>query len=302
MLSFLPAPLIGVLSFLLYTINTIFWAIPLLIFALLKWLLPIAVLRQAISCLLDSFATCWIGVNLFIQKLFIKTKIHVENLAQTNKKQRYLVISNHQSWVDIMLLQRIFHGQIPFLKFFLKKELIYVPVLGLAWWALDFPFMSRYSKNQIKKNPQLAGKDIQATRQACEKFKTMPVSIMNFVEGTRFSAEKCQRQKSPYKNLLKPKASGIAFVLSIMGDKLDCMLDVAISYNGNSPTFWEFLCGKVDSATIKIQSIKIDETLMGDYEGDKEFRVIFQRRINEIWLEKDNWLETHKNKASKNVS
>ena len=109
---------------------------------------------------------------------------------------------------------------VPFLKFFLKKELIWVPILGIAWWALDFPFMKRYSAAVLKKRPHLRGKDIEITRQACKKFKSLPVSIMNFVEGTRFTREKHDKQKSPFTHLLKPKAGGIGFVLSTMGEQL----------------------------------------------------------------------------------
>lgn len=294
MLSFLPGPVKGVLGMLLYALNTLFWFIPLVAFAILKVLLPIGPIRRLLSTILDGFASCWIAVNSLIQGLFLKIEVEYESNVSTSTQQRYLVISNHQSWVDIMLLQRVFHRRIPFLKFFLKQELIYVPLLGISWWALDFPFMKRHSKSEIRKNPKLAGKDIETTRKACEKFQHTPVSIMNFVEGTRFSQEKHKRQNSPYQHLLKPKAGGIAFVLSSMGDKLDCILDVTIAYQGAVPTFWEYVCGKLNKVSIKVSAIAIDDTLMGNYAEDKGFRVGFQRRINEIWAEKDQWLASHK--------
>lgn len=295
MLSFLPGVLIGPLSLLLYSLNTLFWFIPLLVLALLKWLLPLLFVRKLLGVVLDKTASCWISMNHVIQWLFLKLEVELDYDAQTNVKQRYLVISNHQSWVDIMLLQMVFHKKIPFLKFFLKKELIYIPFLGLAWWALDFPFMSRHSKSAIRKNPKLAGKDLETTRKACDKFQHLPVSIMNFVEGTRFTAEKHQRQKSPFKHLLKPKAGGIAFVLSSMGDKLDGVLDVSIAYDGNTPpTFWDYLCGRLNKVSLRIQSLPIDDTLVGNYANNKEFRVIFQRRLNEIWADKDQWLNEQK--------
>ena len=294
MLSFLPGPLKGILSLPLYILNTVFWFIPLLTFALLKWLIPIAFIRTGLSIILDGIASCWIGVNTGIQWLFLSYKLELDSSVQTTTKQRYLVISNHQSWVDIMLLQRIFHGRIPFLKFFLKQELIYVPFLGLAWWALDFPFMQRHSKSAIRKNPKLAGKDIETTRKACEKFKHIPVSIMNFVEGTRFTQAKHDRQRSPYQHLLKPKAGGIAFVLSSMGDKMDCILDVSIAYGGEPPTFWQYICGSLQQVAIQVKAIPIDGELVGNYADDKAFRVTFQRRMNEIWAEKDQWLAAEK--------
>ena len=160
MLNFLPATLIGFLSLILYTMNTIFWLIPILVFSLLKALIPIKLSQKVFSNLLDLMASNWVAVNTLNQKLFTKVDIQVSGLEELNKKDWYLVLANHQSWVDIVVLQRALHGHIPFLKFFLKKELIYVPILGLAWWALDFPFMKRYSQSFLRKNPHLKGKDL----------------------------------------------------------------------------------------------------------------------------------------------
>ncbi|MCM2678191.1 acyltransferase [Echinimonas agarilytica] len=297
MLSFLPGPFRGLLGMLLYIANTVFWVIPIFVFAVLKWIIPITFWRQWMSTAADVMASNWIMVNSWNQSLFLKIDLTFESEAEMNISRRYLVISNHQSWVDILLLQRVFHRKIPFLKFFLKKELIYVPILGLAWWALDFPFMQRYSKSFIKKNPHLAGKDIETTRAACQKFRTLPVSIMNFVEGTRITDEKHTRQKSPYANLLKPKAGGIGFVLSSMGDQLDAVLDVTIAYDGTAPTFWEFICGKLRRVTIHVRTIPLDQSMLGNYTENKEFRVTFQRKINSIWAEKDQRLSDLKNKS-----
>jgi 1-acyl-sn-glycerol-3-phosphate acyltransferase len=160
MLNFLPRLLIHILSLTIYTVNTIFWLIPIIVFSFCKAIIPLKFSQTIFSYLLDQMASNWVGVNTLIQKLFNKTQIEVTGLDQLTMKEWYLVICNHQSWVDIVILQRIMHGKIPFLKFFLKKELILVPFLGLAWWALDFPFMKRYSQSFIKKNPHLKGKDV----------------------------------------------------------------------------------------------------------------------------------------------
>ncbi|WP_404822987.1 acyltransferase [Neiella holothuriorum] len=287
-MSFLPGFVRGVLSMLGYIINTIVWFIPIMLLAVIKLIIPLAGWRRLLSPALDWCAASWIRINTLLQKLFLKFEMQLDNEAELSTKTRYLVIANHQSWVDILVLQRALNGRIPFLKFFLKKELLYVPLLGLVWWALDFPFMQRYSKSFIKKNPHLAGKDLETTRKACEKFKALPVSIMNFVEGTRITPAKHSRQKSPYQHLLKPKAGGIAFVLSSMGDQLQSILDVTISYDAERPpTMWEFCCGKLEKCSVHVRAIAIDDDFKGDYTGDSAQRVIFQRRMNEIWAEKD---------------
>ena len=144
MLHFLPKPIIGVLSFLLYIGNTLFWALPILLLALLK-VPPFKPWQKLMTYLLDTCASAWISLNNITTRVFTKIRWDIRGLENLSVKDWYLVVANHQSWVDILVLQKIFNRQIPFLKFFLKKELIYVPVIGICWWALDFPFMKRYS-------------------------------------------------------------------------------------------------------------------------------------------------------------
>lgn len=296
MLSFLPAPLIGLFSFVFYCINTIFWVIPIVIFSLLKAIIPVNIWRKFLSYLLDHSAGGWVAVNTLIQKLFIGTKLQVSPLDNLSMNDWYLVLSNHQSWVDIVILQRVLHGKIPFLKFFLKKELIYVPILGIAWWALDFPFMKRYSQAFLRKNPHLLGADFETTRKACAKFKYKPVSVMSFVEGTRFTAHKHQQQKSPYKYLLRPKAGGIAFALDAMGEYLTKTVNVTIHYPGGIPTFMDFLCGRVKTVNVDVQVSDISDDIVGDYFNDKKFKQSFQQWLTKQWSEKDSVLnEFNKN-------
>ena len=184
-----------------------------------------------------------------------------ENLSM---KDWYMVLSNHQSWADIVVLQFVLNNRIPYFRFFLKKELAWLPIFNFVWYALDYPYMKRYSKEFIKKNPHLKGKDIETTKKSCEKFKDVPVAIMNFAEGTRFRPEKHKKQQSPFRHLLKPKAGGIAFVLSAMGDQLSSILDVTISYEPEAKGLWDFLCGQVSCVKVRINHIKITDEITSD--------------------------------------
>lgn len=287
MLNFLPSLLIHILSLTIYTVNTIFWLIPIVVFSFCKAIIPLKFSQKIFSYLLDQMASNWVAVNTFIQKLFNKTQINVTGAEQLTMKEWYLVVCNHQSWVDIVVVQRVLHGKIPFLKFFLKKELIYVPILGLAWWALDFPFMKRYTQSFIKKNPHLKGKDVETTRKACAKFKHKPVSIMNFIEGTRFTEAKHEKQQSPFQHLLKPKAGGIGFVLGAMGENLQKIVNVTIHYPEGIPTFSDFLAGKIKQINVHVGVTEIDGELIGDYVNDRPFKIKFQKRVNQFWVEKD---------------
>ncbi len=296
MLDFLPNFLKGILSFLAYMINTIVLCTFLFIVAFLKLIIRVPRFTRLCDRILNMIAFCWISINSLSSDLFNSITWDIRGLDSLERKEWYLVLSNHQSWADILVLQRIFNGKIPMLKFFLKQELIWVPVLGLAWWALDFPFMKRYSRQFIKDNPHLKGHDLKRTKKACEKFRTLPVSIMNFVEGTRFTEEKHKQQKSMYRNLLNPRAGGIAFVIGAMEDCIHKIINVTIVYPDGADSFWGFISGRVKRVIVNIDVIPVTCDIKGDYFNNREFRNYFCSWINNLWREKDREIERIKHR------
>ena len=281
----------GILTMALIVLNLLFWAIPLYLVALVR-LLPVAWLQRRCQRLLAQIAQNWIGGNQLVFRLTQDIHWDVDGLEGLKRHDWYLVLCNHQSWVDILVLQGVFNRRIPFLKFFLKKQLIWVPVLGFAWWALDFPFMQRRSRAYLERHPAARGQDLAATRRACEHFSQMPTSVMNFVEGTRFTPAKHAAQGSPYRHLLKPRAGGTAFVLSAMGDILHQVLDVTIDYAGGAPSLWDLCCGRVREIRVRVTVREIPAWApQGDYLEDPEFRARFQAWLSEIWAAKDAQLE-----------
>ena len=281
----------GTLSLTGYFLNTLFWAIPIILFTAFKIIIPLQRWRFWCSRVLNRLASNWVAVNRLNQTLLTGTRLEVEGLDNLHRDRWYLVLANHQSWVDILVLQNIFHNRIPFLKFFLKKELFWIPVLGQCWWALDFPFMKRYSRSFLKKNPHLKGKDLETTRQACEKFRILPVSIMNFVEGTRFSPSKRELQQSPYRHLLKTRAGGVAYVVTAMADQIDQILDVTIVYPEGVKSFWSYVCGDISTVRVHVTPIPVSPELVGDYAADRTYRACFHRWLNTLWQDKDELIE-----------
>ncbi|QSP94509.1 acyltransferase [Marinobacter salinisoli] len=288
MLDFLPAPLKGTLAALLILANTLALFPILLVVAIVKLVIPVTGVRTACTVVLNKIAWIWIGFNNCLMDLLHKVEWDVRGLEALNKHQWYFVTCNHQSWADIPAIQYVLNNRIPLLKFFLKKQLIWVPFLGIAWWALDFPFMHRHTKEQLARRPELKGKDMAATQAACEKFRYTPVTIFNFMEGTRFTEAKHQRQRSPYNNLLKPRAGGTAFVFQAMGEMIHTMLDVTIVYPDGKAGFWDYLCGRIRRIVIDVQTKEIPEQFLGmDYQNDRAIRTDFQRWVSQLWAEKD---------------
>jgi 1-acyl-sn-glycerol-3-phosphate acyltransferase len=257
------------------------------LFTFIKVFIPASGWRRFWGCQLNRIATYWVWINNTVIHLTKSVQWDVQEPTGLEPRGWYLVIANHQSWLDIVVLQKVLYRKVPFLKFFLKKELIWVPFLGQAWWALDFPFMKRYSRAYFERHPEKKGRDRETTRQACAKFKHMPVAVMNFVEGTRFSRKKAQRQESPYLNLLKPKAAGIAFVLGAMGETLTHILNVTITYPDGSLGLWAFMCGRVRKIKVVVETIPVTTELLGDYAVDTDFRHRFQTWLNDLWAQKD---------------
>jgi 1-acyl-sn-glycerol-3-phosphate acyltransferase len=277
-------------------VNTLFCAAQLFPLALIKFIIPIPWWRKITGIILVRVANNWVAVNSYFIHFFYPIEWKITGVEKLKKDDWYLVISNHQSWVDILILQKVLYGKIPYIKFFLKKELIWVPVMGLAWWALDFPFMKRFTKEEVEKNPKLKGKDIEITRKACEKFKTNYVTVMTFPEGTRITPEKHDWQKSPYKHLLKPKAGGLSFTISAMGEKFHKLLNVTIVYPDGIMTMWEFLCGKVRKVDVFVETISIPESFAKADLEDKNFQKEFMDWLNGMWLKKDKLIESNLSK------
>ncbi|CAK17782.1 acyltransferase [Pseudomonas entomophila] len=284
--------LTGTLTLTLLLLNTLVMIGPLLVFALLKLVLP-GRGRDYASAAVMWVAETWSEVDKVIFALCIPTQWDIRGVDTLRNDTSYLCVSNHQTWVDIPALIESLNRRVPFFKFFLKKELIWVPLLGLAWWGLDYPFMKRYSKAFLDKHPELKGKDLEITKAACELFKRQPVTVVNYLEGTRFTEAKREQQQSPYRHLLKPKAGGVAFVLAALGEQLDALLDVTIVYPGNkAPGFWDLLNGSISRVIIDIRVRELDPALCeGDYENDPAFRQTVQAWVNQLWVEKDQRIE-----------
>ncbi len=284
MFKFLPGKFRGVVSYVMIFFSTLFLCFPLYFFALIRLVGP-AGIESWCNKRIMHVADFWIDCNNFIIDLFQSLEITVTGLDDLSLDNWYLVLCNHQSWTDILILQRVFNRRIPFLKFFIKQQLIYVPFIGIAWWALDFPIMKRYSREFLLRHPELKGKDLETTRRSCERFKHSPVSVLNFLEGTRFTPEKKAKQASAYQHLLTPKGGGAAMVIDSLGDRMERVLDVTIFYPDGVPGFFDFFCGKTSKIIFHVEQLPIPDLYSATT------RISMRSWINEIWTDKDKRLQ-----------
>lgn len=246
---------------------------------------------------LTFLASRWVKNNRAMLRAMTRTQLQVTGLESLTAQQQYLIICNHRSWVDIVALQSALIDDLPFITFFLKRSLIYVPLMGFAWWALDFPFMRRHSRAEIEADPSLAGKDLTTTRQFCERLRGRHTTVLTFAEGTRWTAKKAKQ--SPYRHLLRPKAGGLAFTLASLPEPPNALVDITLRYQPASPSLWQLLGGQVKTIHVEVKEIPIPESLKPEGYGEGgDAKAQFQEWLNQVWRDKDDWLEEKRATAS----
>lgn len=242
---------------------------------------------RALKRRMDYIIIWWTGNNRHMFKA-LKTsdvQVHWPEREQMSDQNWYLVVANHQSWTDIVLLQTHLFGTLPPLKFFTKDTLIWIPFIGLAMKVLGFPYVKRATKEQIRANPKLRTADRDNTLAACEGFKNHPTCILNFVEGTRRTPEKAARQSGDFKHLLRPKIGGLGYVIEGMDDYITELVDVTIVYPDGVPTFWGYLQGKCPRVIIEVQPHTLPAALKQP--GDVERKAALGQWLNGLWRNKD---------------
>src|SRR3990167_835634 len=290
---FLPAILRGILTFLVHILAILSVGSLVYILGLLKYLIPIKSWQRKCDRWLNTMPVLWTDINDWGMRLLTQTEIKIIGGENLTRNDWYLLTPHHFSWTDVLILYRVFNHRLPVLKFFMKSQLLWVPILGWGCWLIGYPFMKRYTKEQIAKKPSLKGKDLATTKKLCQRFKQMPMTIISFAEGTRYTAEKAKRQKTPFKHLLKPRAGGLAYTLMTMEDYLHQFINVTLIYREGRYKYWDYLTGRLKQVVIIVKTQPINKEMLGDYVNDREYRVKFQEWLNQLWIEKDKEIDNY---------
>lgn len=278
----------GAIVILVVSVSTVVLTTIIFILSLFKLIAPRGRARNAMTRWLSWLGELWVSVNKYMVRFYRDLEWDVQIPEDINPDGRYLVFCNHQSGVDILALQHCLNRRAPFGRYLLKHQLIWVPVLGIAWWALDMAFLRRYSRQELLRNPSLRGKDLENAARACEKLKHIPVSMMTFPEGTRFTEAKRDAQNSPYRHLLRPRYGGIGQILYSFDDALDCLIDVTIIYPDGAPSVWQYVSGQVKKITVHIELRAIDDRLRGrDFRDDPTAKGHLKTWLGGIWQDKE---------------
>lgn len=217
----------------------------------------------------------WCLNNNLLFDLFLPTQWLVQGQGVLDKHRDYIVVLNHRSWLDILVIMKVFVPKLPIVKFFLKKSLVFLPFLGQVCWALDYPFINRQGKHQQDKTDQVL-------KQLSSIEKGLPMAMVIFPEGTRFRS---QKPGGTLQNCLPPRCLGLAKLLQATADRQPLLLDVTLHYS--SSNLLAFFTGTLEKITVDYQVSELDPSWYGDYAKDRAFRQVFKDKVNTLWQQKD---------------
>lgn len=287
MLNFLPRHIVAFIGLLIQVLNIFICGAYIFALAPFKVLLPIRPAQIFVRKLLRFTPAIWSSISAFSIWLCTKTEWDIQLPNDIMQDESCMLICNHQSWNDILVNQKVFFRKLPPSVYFMKRELLAVPILGWGCWLLDFPFMQRYTKKYLEKHPEKRGQDIATAQRSCAKFIGFPSTIVNYPEGTRFTQAKHDLQQSPFKHLLKPKATGVALALQAMQNQVKHIVNVTIIYPYGVKGLWDFLSGAIKKVVVRAEVIPVTTNLIGDYLHDDRYREHFQAWLNDLWQKKD---------------
>lgn len=238
------------------TLNLAFWCVPLLVLVVVRGIAPPArgwtqATGEAIYRHAVAFDDWWL-------RRVSRAVWHCPDPPPA-RDAPCIVIANHRSWADVFLIQSAVARHGPIVKFLCKRELAWIPVLGLIFLAFDFPVVRRRGSRGLPEAESRAA-DRRRVREACETLRTRPAAMLTFVEGTRFTPEKHARVASPYRCLLPPKTGGFEAIVESLRGVEARVLDLTILYSGTS-AFWTFLGGAAGETEVRAESFALREVL-----------------------------------------
>ena len=287
----IASSVIGLITFLLILIELIIGFGTLAIINIPRGIIPLKIFKIYLAKISNIIGDLTVYGLKLIMLLMHGNNISVINNQEFDKNEWYMAMSNHQSWADIFILLVAANYKLPLLKFFMKRELWWIPFVFLANKTLNMPFVNRHSKKEIEQNPSLRNQDYKNTLKSCKRFLRTPSTIFSYAEGTRFTDEKHDQQESPYNNLLSPKIGGMATALSAMPN-INTLVDYTVVYKSKKRDAWSFAKGDMKHVKVLVTKYKIPDNLKNrNYANDKDYRDEFKNWIETIWAEKDKKVE-----------
>nr|WHW29709.1 putative 1-acyl-sn-glycerol-3-phosphate acyltransferase [uncultured bacterium] len=238
--------LVSLISFMWVTVNLSVGLLCLLPVTVASYLLPTRPIKNFLYACAEHIYRAAVHVNSFWMKRVVGIELVIE--GNVSVPENAIIICNHQSWFDIPIIQDVVLGNGPIVKFLVKQELLWVPVIGWICLALDMPRLGRSKKADTKQ------RDLKEVRRVTRQQQSKPGALLVFPEGTRFSEMKKQANQSPYRNLLRPKSGGLATMLAHSEPGV-VIIDITINYHQPNISIWNCLHGDPEKITVSVEQL-----------------------------------------------
>jgi 1-acyl-sn-glycerol-3-phosphate acyltransferase len=261
--------IISFTSSLWVTANLLLGFAVLLPISIISWLIPLPAVSRCCTVTADHIYGIAVKLDTFWMQHILGIELVIK--GKTNTHQSPVVMCNHQSWFDIPLVQHVITGNGPIIKFLVKREIVWIPVIGWICLVLNFPRLRRGKNNGTGES------DFSIIRKASKGHGNDSGALLIFPEGTRFSEAKKVKQKTLYHHLLKPKAGGLRMIKQHASADTN-LVDITINYHQKNVHIWNCLRADPAKITITIEHYNLKE--IDDIET----------WLNNRWLEKDKLL------------
>lgn len=205
-----------------------------------------------------EIANAWWGLCESMARLTYGIEIVITG-DELPVKENGIVILNHQVMTDIPVIFSLAKqkGRLGDLKWFVKDVIKYFPGVGWGMLFLDCLFIKR---------DWLADKDY--IKQTFDKFHryNIPIWLMCFVEGTRFTPEKAKRSHDyaqkigmkPFNHLLIPRTKGFVASVQSLRNHCSAVYDFTIGYEQSPPpTLWQWIRGEARRVHLHVRRFDI---------------------------------------------
>ena len=284
---------IGIVT-VIYISSVLAFGVLILVLISIPRMLPVNAVKKYITAISNEIGNAIVWFLKITLGFIHRPKWQIDYPANISTKSWYIGMSNHMSWADIFVLLFIGNYKLPLLKFFMKKELKWIPIIYLVHKTIDMPFLNRHKPGEAQNDPDLKARNFENARDAAKKFTRYPTTAFSFVEGTRYTETKNNIQLSPYDDLLKPKIGALVTAFSGM-PMVEELIDFTIIYKTPKRSAWDFACGEMREAKIIIRSYKIPKFIKESDDMDSvKYKNQFRLFINDIWLEKQKLIKEQK--------
>jgi 1-acyl-sn-glycerol-3-phosphate acyltransferase len=225
----------SLLSCIVIALSLVIWLIPLILLGILNKL-PVTGLQRFARQTINHVYRYAVGVNSFWLERVMAIDLVIHGQPPNDPDEQMIVVCNHRSWFDILLVQDVVTSHGPRVNFLVKRELAWVPIVGWICLALGFPMLARGGSVGSRNN------DIDSIANAADELNKAPAALLNFAEGTRFTDAKHLAQVARYQHLLNPKAGGLRIMLRALENVR--VLDMTIIYPDDDVSFWDCMGGR----------------------------------------------------------